>query len=59
MQKLNFFMTRCAIAQLRNWGAMALFSFGFNVIEYLLVVSICSFFVFVALFSSRSFRSLR
>ena len=39
-------------------SAMALFSFGFNVIEYLLVVSICSFFVFVALFSSRSFRSL-
>ena len=26
MQKLNFFTTRCAIAQLRNWGAMALFS---------------------------------
>ena len=26
MQKLNFCTTRCAIAQLRNWGAMALFS---------------------------------
>ncbi|RZO83487.1 MAG: molecular chaperone SurA [OM182 bacterium] len=26
MQKLKFFTTRCAIAQLRNWGAMALFS---------------------------------
>ena len=26
MQKLKFFTTRCAIAQLRNWAAMALFS---------------------------------
>ena len=26
MQKLKFFTTRCAIAQLRNWGAMALVS---------------------------------
>jgi peptidyl-prolyl cis-trans isomerase SurA len=26
MQKLKFFTTRCAIAQLRNWAAMAVFS---------------------------------